>query len=147
MDMRLPATERFCALQNPCGFRAIWSWNKKSTKFSFLRDLPRNLILGKIKLCSFFPAQQLIYIKNYLYMIEDLSIGFNLKKLNNWGQNSYGRRTIWSLISSDFVVFKKESKRSCRRPSNIGEFQIHTCIIDNVLPFLITYMFLIFSTA
>ena len=107
----LIATRAFRARQNSYGFRAIWSWNFFSTKFPILRDLLRNLILAKIKLRSYFPAQQLIYIKNYFDTIEDLLIGFHLEKLNNWGQNSYGRTTIWSLISSGFVVFLEWIKK------------------------------------
>ena len=51
------------ACQNSYGFGAIWSWRILLIEFSILRDLQRNLIFSKIKLCSFFPGQEVTYIK------------------------------------------------------------------------------------
>ena len=42
--------------------------------------------------------EALIYIKNYFDTIEYLPIEIHLKNFNNWDQNSYVRRTIWSSI-------------------------------------------------
>ena len=92
------------------GILIVWSLKFCVLDFWICRDLPSNSILSKIKLCSFFLAQHLIYIKNFFYTIVDQPKGFHLEKFNNWGQNSYGRRTIWSLISSDFLVLKNVKK-------------------------------------
>ena len=80
----LIATRGFCARQNPYGFRAFWSWKNISTDFSILRDLLRNWFLGKIKLCSFFPGQELTYIKNCFSTIEVLPIGFHLPQTERY---------------------------------------------------------------
>ena len=83
-------------------FLGIWSWKKLSSEFSFLRDLLRNLILGKKKLRSFFPGQEFTYFKNWFGTIEGLSVYFHLSFLNIWGQNPYGFRIIWSSFFDTF---------------------------------------------
>ena len=94
--------EDFVSVKNPMGILVVWSLKKISTKFSILSDLLRNLNLTKIKLCSFFPAQQLTYMKNYFDTIEELSIGSHLKKINNWCQNPYGCKTNYKFIFGPF---------------------------------------------
>ena len=84
------------------GILVVWSWKKFSTKFSILSDLLRNLKLAKIKLCSFFPGQQLTYMKNYFDTIEELPTGSHLKKFENWCQNAYGFKTNYKLIFGPF---------------------------------------------
>ena len=68
------ATRGFRACQNSYGFRAIWSWQILSSKFSILRDLLRNLIFGKKNFVVFFRARSLpnskidlVQLKAYLY--------------------------------------------------------------------------------
>ena len=112
----LIATRGIRARQNSYGFRAIWSWKNFSTDLSILRDLLRNWFLSKIKLCSFFPGQEFTYIKNCFHRIEALPKGFHLPIFDNWGQNPYGFRTIWSSFSDDFFdgSFKSaEKSREC----------------------------------
>ena len=58
--------------------------------------------MAKIKLCSFFPAQQLTYMKNYFDTIEELPTGSHLKKFNNWCQNAYGCKTNYKFIFGPF---------------------------------------------
>ena len=71
-------------------------------EFSFLRDLLRNLILGKKKLSSFFPGQEFPYFKNWFGTIEGLPVYFHLSFFNIWGQNPYGFRIIWSSFFWQF---------------------------------------------
>ena len=91
------ATRVFCAWQNSYGFRAIWSWFTILAAFQILRDLLMNLILGKINLCSFFPAQQMTYIKNWIANLEDLSIDYHLPKQHILCQNPCGFRSTIKL--------------------------------------------------
>ena len=76
----LIATRGYRACRNSYGFRATSSWKKNSTDFSILRDLLRNWFLGTIKLCSFFPGQELTYVKNCFSTIEGLPLGFQLSQ-------------------------------------------------------------------
>ena len=96
------ATWGFRARQNSYGFRAIWSWKKILTGFSILRDLLRNWFSSQKKLCSFFPGQDVTYIKNCLSMIEGLPVGFHLHFCQFWGQNSYGYKKVLSSFSDAF---------------------------------------------
>ena len=58
-----------------------------------LRDLLRNWLLVKIKLCSFFSGRNLTYIKNCFHRIEALPKGFHFLIFDNCGQNPYRFRT------------------------------------------------------
>ena len=69
---------------------------------SLCRDLLRNLILGKINLCSFFPAQELTYIKNWLSTLEGLSAGDHLPKWHILCQIPWGFRTTIKFNSEHF---------------------------------------------
>ena len=94
--------EDFVRVKTLMGILVVWSWKKFSTKFSILSDLLRNLKLAKIKLCSFFPGQQLTYMKNYFDTIEELPTGSHLKKFKNWCQNAYGCKTNYKFIFGPF---------------------------------------------
>ena len=93
------------------GILVVWSWKTFSSKFSILSDLLRNLKLAKIKLCSFFPGQQLTYMKNYFDTIEELPTGSHLKKFKNWCQNAYGCKTNYKFIFGPFF-FTEQTLRS-----------------------------------
>ena len=75
----------------------IWFWSKK-IKFSF------------------FLTSEGTYPENCFSRIEDLPLGFHLKILYNWGQYSYGFRTICSSLSDAFFdrseSFYKLAKKS-----------------------------------
>ena len=105
MGRRSSLPEDSVSVKNPIRILVVWSLKKISTKFSILSDLLRNLNLTKIKLCSFFPAQQLTYMKNYFDTIEELSIGSHLLKINNWCQNPYGCKTNYKFIFGPFFSF------------------------------------------
>ena len=121
MDMWSSLRGGLISVKTLMGILIVWSLKFCVLDFWICRDLPSNSILSKIKLCSFFLAQHLIYIKNFFYTIVDQPKGFHLENFNNWGQNSYGRRTIWSLISSDFLILKIVKKVL---PSSFTDFPI-----------------------
>ena len=109
--MRKSLCEDFVRVKTPMGILVVWSWKKFSSKFSILSDLLRNLKLPKIKLCSFFPGQQLTYMKNYFDTIEELPTGSHLKKFKNWCQNAYGCKTNYKFIFGPFF-FTEQTLRS-----------------------------------
>ena len=59
--------------------------NLRPISQSLTMDLLRNWFLGKIKLCSFFPGQELTYIQNCFSKIEGLPIGFHLPQTEKNG--------------------------------------------------------------
>ena len=89
-----------------------------------------NWFWGKIDLSSFFPAQELTYIKIWLSTLKELPIGNHLPKRHNLCQNPYGLRTMLKFNLERFFLLPKSGSENCFKfTSNQGgaNWVITTC--------------------